>query len=203
MKSNKINELDVLPFVDAEERITFGSYGTIFMDDSQRLDSDINIILKRNEEAGIRSNIHTPCIDDEKSLQRLGKHYNKGVNTDFDEIRRKIEKGERETKGDFLYNSYNDVVGPRKKYKSPPNPLNIIRSQELMVLDSKREGGKYYVNKYNTDHHEDPIVMKASNSTYNLNTPKAWPVQTQYTRYHYHHRHHHHHYYYYHHHDLL
>ena len=38
MKSNKINELDVLPYVDAEERITFGSYGTIFMDDSQRLD---------------------------------------------------------------------------------------------------------------------------------------------------------------------
>ena len=38
MKSNKINELDVLPYVDAEERITFGSYGTIFMDNSQRLD---------------------------------------------------------------------------------------------------------------------------------------------------------------------
>ena len=38
MKSNKINELDVLPYVDDEERITFGSYGTIFMDDSQRLD---------------------------------------------------------------------------------------------------------------------------------------------------------------------
>ena len=39
--------------------------------------SDIDKILKRNEEAGIRSNIHTPCIDDEKEVQRLGRHYTK------------------------------------------------------------------------------------------------------------------------------
>ena len=39
--------------------------------------SDIDKVLKRNEEAGIRSNIHTPCIDDEKEVQRLGRHYTK------------------------------------------------------------------------------------------------------------------------------
>ena len=60
--NKKLNELDLLPYVDAEERVTFGSYGTIFMDDSKRLDSDIERILKRNEEDGIRTNIHAPLI---------------------------------------------------------------------------------------------------------------------------------------------
>ena len=98
--SKKLNDLDLLPYIDAEERVTFGttititsttittittttiitttiititttniiitttigSYGTIFMDDSKRLDSDIERVLKRNEEDGIRTNIHTPLI---------------------------------------------------------------------------------------------------------------------------------------------
>lgn len=165
-----------------------GSYGTIFVPESKKPNSDLLKYYENLLNEEIISNIKKSSASVNKRAKQYGKLYATGINSKnvLSSVSRDLSVGSEILSSPFLHNTsdrYNEKSNVIKskfqltKYKKP-----LLRTSEAILLDDKRKGGRYHVPCNISEPYQEMMESKVNiSSMHTSTTPSSWPDSTMYT----------------------